>query len=638
MAVSSARIAFLVLTGLAIAPLAHAQQCDIDRLTVNYGKSKADLQGYICNVNGDGGKLRISFYRVSETVAGALVMGDPIPAVDRIFGGFSFVQNSVLREIKTLFTSYGASRIYDSDETIALAIGAKWPPPSAPGSDPGSFWTVVPMSDDKKANKPVKTWRISNAPYVKSDGVLLKLPSEVTLNTDHWPSDYNMFYDCLKKEKLKLISCTTIWKYLEASDFDAIVRDVRVAAQRAEKGALQDKAAIRTGISAIERTFALFNYLNKGKLPTDFASISSSMGTSADGCGASNWGFSYTDRPLTLDFAVIENLGEQTVNIRDLIGANNPVEDFRAIADPPTFGGGKSGPLGLGPNALPPSARIAVALRISFRNPADPGVSRQDMTQENIPDELKHETAEETFKKIQAKPANFLFKEVIGGFNNPKQATKVRESFLKPTMPNVSEYAYGPEMLLAGLEIEGKTHTLDGNTSGVVMIQGDFQGDGELDLDINKIRVKPGKDDDGSCPILYSWDDASQQWIYHGKVLHLAEGAARTMAERVPLRALRTRFRIAEEEPEVSFIDKVRLHVTLDDGSHFLIAPRQDRKMVITENTAVDVEFVLPSDVKPEAVAKTEIEIGGYYRRYSDILAAETTDAGAEKQPVHLVK
>jgi hypothetical protein len=167
----------------------------------------------------------------------------------------------------------------------------------------------------------------------------------------------------------------------------------------------------------------------------------------------------------------------------------------------------------------------------------------------------------------------------------------------------------------------------------------DRRGNKDVDLGINKIAATPVGPRDGSCPILYSWREDAQAWIYHGKVLHNADGPEQAMTDRLSFPSLRTRFRIAEEEPEASFIDHVHLNLTLRDGRTVRLEPRQPVSHVIRANTAADVDFELPADISPNEVLKSEIEIGGYYRRYSEVLSAETdatSAAGQAQTPARL--
>jgi hypothetical protein len=201
---SAARILLLALFSLTFATGAQAQERAKRHRSVKYGSNTADLQFYTCDAGKAGsGELRVSFYRVSEMVAGALVMGTPLPAIDPVVGPVKFVDNNVYQEIKTLFGKFGVSRSYEPQSTINVSITPEGTPPA------DATLSSIPVSGKDDGGDPVKIWSLSSSPAAASDSVLLKAPSEVVLNTDHWPTDYNMDYRCAK-DRRDYISCTQL--------------------------------------------------------------------------------------------------------------------------------------------------------------------------------------------------------------------------------------------------------------------------------------------------------------------------------------------------------------------------------------------------------------------------------------------
>jgi hypothetical protein len=606
------RIALLVLVGLVISPakVMAADVCVKDHHAGRFGENTADLQDYRCGSDRRGGGLRVTFYRVSEVLAGSLLMGTPLPNVDQLLGQISFVDNEVYREAKALFTNYGTSRTYDSADTIDWSVSV--------GGASGTSAAPSPRQSSRNAAAPIKVWYLSRlfGPIV-SDGILLKSPTQETLNSDHWPSGYQMTYDCPSDEK-SFIPCTTIWRYVGIADFDPIVNDVKEAYQRAERelsrrGPNRDPDRlndIKLGMSDFERNFALYRYLDRRKLPDKFMFISS-IGNS-EVCDSRNWTFRYAARPLEFDLAVIENLTGQPMRIDEFIGARADNENFRPTVDSAALNARSPVSLGQAPAPLQSGARVAVALRIAF-------------AEEPLPDPQSDEPAETTYKKISSKPPRFLFKSLMGGFNSGKSVSKVRESFLPPSKPIISAFAYGPEVTLSGLSIGGKQFTLEGRASNV--LEASFPSrEVDLNLDLNKITIRPLRQGE-CCPVLYSWRDDAQAWVYHGKVLHLANGPEREMTDRVEFKSLRTRFRIAEEEPEGSLIQRTHLKLTLRDGQSVRLSPRTAPPGVVRADSAAEVDFDLPPGVAAGDVATSEFEIVGYYHRYSDLLSGANDTA-----------
>lgn len=126
-----------------------------------------------------------------------------------------------------------------------------------------------------------------------------------------------------------------------------------------------------------------------------------------------------------------------------------------------------------------------------------------------------------------------------------------------------------------------------------------------------------------SCPYLYAWSDTEQGWSSYGKVIHVAQGRHRETVEEIKLRELSTRFRLAEEEPENSFIDKVELRVETDKGIYALkpslkrLAARDGAYAFIGAYKQIEFSFRLPPGVDRASVKGSTLTITGYYERLS---------------------
>jgi hypothetical protein len=131
-------------------------------------------------------------------------------------------------------------------------------------------------------------------------------------------------------------------------------------------------------------------------------------------------------------------------------------------------------------------------------------------------------------------------------------------------------------------------------------------------------------------PLSLQWDDDQTTWVHHSKVIHVANGKDKEMTETRTFRGFRSKFRLSEEELEVSYIDHVKLEVELNNGGGMTLKPdftamaEQDaRYATIKAGDRIEFSFALPPTVKTEDVKQSTLAVTGYYRRYSDLLMAK---------------
>lgn len=117
--------------------------------------------------------------------------------------------------------------------------------------------------------------------------------------------------------------------------------------------------------------------------------------------------------------------------------------------------------------------------------------------------------------------------------------------------------------------------------------------------------------------------------MHHGKVIHVANGKDKEATETRQFEGFRAKFRLAEEELEVSYIDHVKLEVELKDGGGMTLKPdlaamnaKDGSYATIKAGDRIEFSFALPPSLKPEDVKQSTLAITGYYRRYSDLLMA----------------
>jgi hypothetical protein len=184
---------------------------------------------------------------------------------------------------------------------------------------------------------------------------------------------------------------------------------------------------------------------------------------------------------------------------------------------------------------------------------------------------------------------------------------KIRKSqFVPPTRPTPRIYSYGPALTLKGVAVGGVEVEFDRPLS-------------------NFFQVAAGSGY-GSCPYVYAIHAGEREWVRHGKIIDQGSSPAKEMTQRVEFSGAVTRFKISEEELELTFIHKVRLQLALTDGRMISLKPRNrlrpesaDHYDKIKYGAEREYDFDLPIHVNPENVLKSTLAVTGYYLRYSTV-------------------
>lgn len=603
-------VAGLVLSAVLSISAAWSEACVSSQHSVLYATGPVDLQSYTCRVQEaqDAAAVHVTFHSFSEALAGSLVMETALPELNEIIGRALIMKNEIYLEAKTLFEKFGSRTDFEAGTGV-------W----AVRSGHAKIDYSKPIPKDTKGLRTI--WNLTRQlPTMHSDRVFLKAASRTIATTDYWPKNFNMFYDCFDADLERILSCTNLWRYITPADFNPILTDLRELYQQVEKRLQRNRAEwrerpARDKIPDFERDFEYFRHLARRGWPKDLVFIETKIDPNE--CSGSEWSFKYKARPIMLDFVVLENLSDQSLRIDDLVGDKSKSDDIRPVSQSETLRRADD-VLGLPAIVLAPKQRIVVPLRIRLADDTARLTDDDGWLEKSRKEQMDRALA--TYAKIQSLKPKSIIQERVGGLGSKRRVRKVRESFLPPMPPVVSDYIYGPELVLTGIMVGGKRLMLDGtrsNLSGAPSL-GEFNA--------SDMIVRPPRGEQ-SCPILYSWDEAERTWINLGKVIHEARGAGNVTTDVVTLPQLRTRFRLAEQEPEVAYIHDVRLTLALNDGRRIQLAPREAFAPVLPAHTSTDIEFELPADVSPNAVVKTEIEITGYYRRYSDIMSEELPPA-----------
>jgi hypothetical protein len=586
MGANSTSFAFCVGLLLTCGPLSPASaQCLASTRDVRFSDGSARVKNYVCKLgNAAQPQLRIEFDRLSEAAAGNLLQGEPYPELERVFGKPRVLENAVQAEAKHLFDKFGTKSREESCFRFTVNVGSG-------GRD-------YDQKDDSKVPCGKRTlWYLTFPDRLDYTTIQMPLPDEQKYLQEHndWPRGYNFFYKKCS-DGTSLIGCTVIWRPARLAD----VRDYEKNREAYEKmlnpdpppepvaeasdPALKD---LEERTKSTERYFTLAEYLGRDGWQDEFLTIT---GEPSDG-GCGDFGFELHIRQLELEVAFVENVSKEVVSLDGLIGA--AVSEIGLRKSQQTRLPLSAGTIGIAPVTLAPGQTLAVPLRISFVPAASLGKLFKDQA-----------AARATYNRIQATPRGTVIRQKSQGSGGPPPLRKVRESFGPPTVPAAASFFFGPELTLRGLVLNGQRLEFENAAR-------------------NFMRLTAGEGY-GSCPYLYAWDGVA--WVRRGKVIHDANSKEKEASQHISFSGLISKFRLREEELEVSHINRARLALDLADGRRIELHP--DAVALVEADglyatiwawETLEFEFRVPPDLTPEAVARSTLEITGYYQPYSSM-------------------
>jgi hypothetical protein len=598
------RLALAALAGLcATASSAAAADCLPSTREVKFPDGSARLKTYVCRT-ADAAKpqVQIEFDRLSEAAAGSLVEGTPYPDLQRSLGSWRVLPNAVFAETKRLFDTYGTkAEVHSCYNFVAGAVGAK---------------AYSPPSDKQVCDQQRTLWYFSfpDQAGITTKPIALPDDEKAVKTSTRWPDGWNFAYSGSNCDAKSPIECTILWRAARKSDLaDYLANQAKLetqvdlppdtqpadapppdpAAEAEQKKQAQEQADSKQSEA---RFFDLLQHLTADQWRDDFLTIT---GEYAE-CGG-GMTFSLHIRQLVLDTAFVRNVSSEPVSLDGLVGLADPARALRKVEAPKPGTAGDVVPLAA--TVLKPGETIAIPLRMSFV----PASSLGDLFTAKV-----RAAGERMYKGIMAAKPGTMFKEKESEGHDPIR--KVRESFGPPTAPSPAVYAYGPAFDLKGLTLGGKRIDFDAASRNVLTIAA---GEGY-----------------GSCPYLYAFDPASRAWVWHGKIIHDANAAAKEMTQRVDFGGLSTRFRISEEELEASYIRRVRLEIERADGTVLWLMPRNRLRpegkgayTLIKAGRSRDYVFAPPPGLDAQRVIRSTLIVTGYYRPYAGMQIVERETA-----------
>lgn len=546
------------------------QDVRLDQHTVSTVKS------YRCAVGGD--QLAIAFYELSGVAAGIVLGQSPaLSTMANILGAHQLVHNEVSDAYANLFSAFSKS----------FAIGGE--------EGPTLFASVADRED--KADRTFGQAEGLQGDKVRAillePGAALYYPvtQELSfLQQGVLPPGMKFFYwvvcgvgesgqpDCASFRDTRMV----MWRGMTPADLRGYDEKVAIENQTITS------QGVRTGIStlhgAAEGVGGYLQFVEAvagGALPEDFLTLELSW--FPEGCaGDAFWNFEFAPRDMALRVAVVTNLSERAVVLDSLLGAASNASGLR-VASPGFDPASETAPIDIGAHTIPPGGSVVVPFQIRFPAP---------------------KAGVETSGEVEL--SNAYFQEV--------GAQGLAASGADYGFPHPRDYAYGPEISLSGIRVNGSEVTLAPRSANFVELVASYE--------------------EGSCPYLMAWDAADGEWIDHGKVLHAAKGAARQETEIVPFSGFLSRVKLEEREPEIASIDAVTLEVKLRDGRIVLLPALQEALAVrdrsyfrLVWNEAVEIGFDLPEGVAEADVVESRLLVTGFYQPYAGIRAASAAPA-----------
>jgi hypothetical protein len=558
----------------------------------------ARLLGYLCTSDQDAQtRVWVQFQRLSGLATGVVLNGGSAPWLSALYGNYRVADNDVLNEYKTLVSRFGSAvREVDQGGGERISLGLL--------AGPAGQVTSGELSETTRGRKGqvVGSFKLAPLPDVPLVDETLQI-----LNEQTWPASLNMSYGnpniyVAQDENSSPADALSLWRYLTPAD----ARQYAERLRRYNELVVDRSNYERT---ALPKAMELLNYLTANGWPENFLYASTDIFKSTE-CVTMD--FRVNQYSFEVDVAVIENHSTKPITISQLFGQTGGSNQLRAAVSSSRAMGRQALPGE--PVTLAPSSRLIVPLRLVFA--ADDPVTVGFKAAARQADERKQ--AQEIFRKIMARPPGTVFRteiySALRGNTRGKEDTyvirKVRESFKPPSYPTRSDFAFGPEWVLAGLVIGGETIAFEATAPNVIMIT--------------------ASSETGSCPILYTWDERNATWIRHGKVLHLAQTPVRETNETVQFDGLVNRFRIAEEELERATIRKVSLQLELNDGRLLELQPGQSAQQTaelvaeLYANDEIEITFEVPADLDTAQVVHSSFAVSGYYDRYAALLVNAT--------------
>lgn len=547
----------LFLAGTFGLPASTFAACVEENEKVEIEKSGGSLKSYICTVGGK--KIRIKFHVLSNVAAGMLLGVTPLSAsLKQALGEPKLVPNEISDLYQSVFRKFAKSVAIntgdgeaDSGWYLSMMIGQ---------ADTATSW------NDRVGGNSVKIL------VEPGTGPGYPMIDEWSFLKDKIIPPGLKFYfiqGCADVDCEKKTAGMTFWRGLTIDDIKKYPERVNALNAAIESGAL------KSDIGSHDPYLEFLQDVAPQGLPADFIILDMTFSGTLDICAEEDsWVFSYTPRDMTLAVVQVTNLSKESIALDGLFGDYQSLTGLHPITT--TTGAGDL--IEISAQTLPPKESAVVALRIEFPAP------------ETNPDK-------EAIKEANQVSNAYYKKLGSNGFETNGDAYGI---------PDQRDYAYGPEIALSAVQIDGQRVDLKRRSTNFVEVIASTEA--------------------GSCPYLLSWDGTIQNWLDHGKVLHKAKGRQSEASDHTWFPGFQSRFRLEERESELASINQARLILSLKSGKIVRLKP--DRISLRAHDAdylqlywgdAAEFEFKLPDSVAVDDVETSKLELIGFYQRYSEL-------------------
>jgi pimeloyl-ACP methyl ester carboxylesterase len=545
------------------------------------GSNAAQVDQGICPDEVDPQRaLRIRYVWLDSTSASLLMAGQISGNLEKSLGSRPYViENAVTKELKTVIAKFGRSL---SNEKVIFSSAMEGLRDTA--SYKSESFTPAPKAGKLKV---YDLWRPVSLPELSA--------YQAMIGTLDFPGNFSMHYakDDISDQS-DILSGVTLWRYLTADDAKGYSTNLVklsdwLGKERSRLGLKTtdeffppiDLSPKKSAAPSLPPELAAMQYFARAGWPDDFLLVSG-----GPGCGV-NFEFSVSPRQLHVQVAVIENgQGKGTLPISALT-ADEMVTDKLRLAGHDT--GWSRTKYEFPVPGLSEGETVIVPLQLEIRPPGGAIVDNDAI-----------EGSKAQYLAIQKYGKSVLV------YREKKQVIykKRKEAFKASSFPDEVPYTYGPRVKLVSAQALGRDIAL-------------------RQFDPAKVWARFGNQE-GTCPFISvkSVDGSLQSY---GRILTGARGAMNVRTESLVHSGAALAVEIAEDEPEISRLEEIRIFRIDSSDREVLMYQESDR--VIAPGLPLRIETPLLHDAE-----KIRIEVRGFYRTFPEMMVemarreAEDTD------------